>query len=76
MRDALGELGFYTLAGSLRISRATANCRVLDQLDAGATDVILHGATPSELEPVLDAYRTVRPARVAHSTANPGAPRG
>jgi len=53
-----------------------ANCRVLDQLDAGATDVILHGATPSELVPVLDAYRTVRPARVAHSTANPGAPRG
>lgn len=36
--------------------------RVLDQFAAGADSVILHGATPTELAPVLDAYRAVRPA--------------
>jgi 5,10-methylenetetrahydromethanopterin reductase len=63
------------LAASATGSPEQCAQRVLDQFDAGATDVILHGATPSELAPVLDAYRAVRPARVAHSTANPGAPR-
>jgi probable F420-dependent oxidoreductase len=47
--------------------------RVVDQYDAGATDVILHGATPAELGPVLEAYPAVRPANVAHTTVNPGA---
>jgi 5,10-methylenetetrahydromethanopterin reductase len=47
--------------------------RIIDQFDAGATDVILHGATPAELEPVLPAYQAMRPARVVHATANPGA---
>jgi 5,10-methylenetetrahydromethanopterin reductase len=47
--------------------------RVLSQFDLGATDVILHGATPDELVPVLDAYRTVRPAAFsARTDANPG----
>jgi 5,10-methylenetetrahydromethanopterin reductase len=52
-----------------------ADCarRVLDQLDAGADSVILHGATPTELEPVLEAWRTIRPAgRFDHLPANPG----
>ncbi|MBW8487498.1 TIGR03857 family LLM class F420-dependent oxidoreductase [Actinomadura parmotrematis] len=48
--------------------------RVLDQLDAGADSVILHGATPDELAPVLAAYRAVRPERLgARASLNPGA---
>ncbi len=47
--------------------------RILDQLDAGADSVVLHGATPSELAPVLDAWRDVRPAtRLDHLPTNPG----
>jgi probable F420-dependent oxidoreductase len=46
--------------------------RVLDQLDAGADGVILHGSAPAELEPVVEAYRTVRPAgRFEGRSANP-----
>ena len=47
--------------------------RVLDQFDAGADSVILHGATPTELAPVLEAWRTLRPAdRFDDLPANPG----
>jgi probable F420-dependent oxidoreductase len=47
--------------------------RILDQFDAGATDVILHGATPAELAPVVRAYRTRRPlATRSRVDANPG----
>jgi alkanesulfonate monooxygenase SsuD/methylene tetrahydromethanopterin reductase-like flavin-dependent oxidoreductase (luciferase family) len=47
--------------------------KVVEQFDLGATDVILHGATPAELAPVLDAYRAVRPARFgARHDPNPG----
>ena len=47
--------------------------RVLDQLAAGADGVILHGAAPTELEPVVNAYRKVRPPdRFGGRTANPG----
>lgn len=45
--------------------------RVLDQLDAGADSVVLHGATPTELAPVLEAYRRLRPD-LAALPANPG----
>jgi probable F420-dependent oxidoreductase len=46
---------------------------VLHQLDLGADSVILHGATPGELAPVVEAYRRVRPAdRFGHLEANPG----
>ena len=45
---------------------------VLHQLDLGADSVILHGATPAELAPVVDAYRAIRPAgRFDHLPANP-----
>lgn len=42
---------------------SAAHCagRVLDQLDAGADGVILHGSAPAELEPVVEAYAKVRP---------------
>lgn len=47
--------------------------RVLDQFDAGADAVVLHGATPPELAPVLDAWARVRPAgRFDQLPANPG----
>jgi 5,10-methylenetetrahydromethanopterin reductase len=42
------------------------------QFDLGATGVILHGATPLELEPIVDAYRPRRkPDQFAHLRANP-----
>lgn len=46
--------------------------RILDQLDAGADGVILHGSSPAELEPVVDAYRSIRPVgRFEDRPANP-----
>lgn len=61
------------LAASATGSPAECARRVLDQFDAGADSVILHGATPAELAPVLDAWRAVRPAgRFDHLPANPG----
>ncbi len=47
--------------------------RVLRQFDLGVDGVIMHGATPAELAPVVEAYRTIRPAaRFDHVQANPG----
>jgi len=47
--------------------------RVLQEFDWGADAVILHGATPAELAPVVDAYRTMRPSgRFGDAAANPG----
>ncbi|HEY8543785.1 MAG TPA: hypothetical protein VIL36_02010, partial [Acidimicrobiales bacterium] len=49
--------------------------RVLRQFDLGVDGVILHGATPAELAPVVEAYRKVRPAgRFDDLPANPGRP--
>ena len=51
------------------------NCAstVLGQFDLGADGVILHGATPAELAPVVRAYRELRPdGRFDHLHANPG----
>lgn len=50
--------------------------RVAGQFDLGADGVILHGATPAELAPVLEAYRDRRPAgRFDDLPANPAARR-
>ena len=47
--------------------------RVLRQFDLGVDGVIMHGATPDQLAPVVDAYRTIRPAgRFDGLDANPG----
>ena len=46
--------------------------RILDQYEAEVDAVILHGATPAELAPVVAAYRAVRPDRGAGLAANPG----
>ena len=48
---------------------------VLRPFDLGADGVIMHGATPQELAPVVAAYRRIRPAgRFDGLPANPGAP--
>ena len=51
--------------------------RVLRQFDLGVDGVIMHGATPTELAPVVEAYRAIRPAgRFDGWLPNPGrAPR-
>jgi len=47
--------------------------RVLRQFDLGVDGVIMHGATPAELEPVVTSYRAIRPSgRFDHLAANPG----
>lgn len=46
--------------------------RIQDQLDAGADSVILHGATPGELEPVLAQWRTLRDPALDRLPSNPG----
>ncbi len=47
---------------------------VLRQFELGANGVILHGATPAELEPILPAYRAARPTALAAAPVNPGRP--
>lgn len=52
---------------------ARCAARVLRQFDLGVDGVILHGATPAELAPVVDAYRSIRPVgRFDGLAANPG----
>lgn len=47
--------------------------RVLRQFDLGVDGVIMHGATPDELAPVVAAYRDLRPdGRFDALAANPG----
>jgi probable F420-dependent oxidoreductase len=61
------------LAASATGSAAQCAAKVIDQFDAGADGVILHGATPSELEPIVAAYRDIRPkGRFDLWPANPG----
>lgn len=46
--------------------------KILGQFDLGCDGVILHGASPAELEPIVAAYRKRRPAgKFAHLAANP-----
>ncbi|MEO5900835.1 MAG: TIGR03857 family LLM class F420-dependent oxidoreductase [Ilumatobacteraceae bacterium] len=60
------------LAASGAGTPAQCAAAVLHQFEVGADSVILHGAAPSELAPVVEAYRSIRPAgRFDHLTANP-----
>lgn len=46
--------------------------KINGQFDLGADGVILHGASPTELAPIVDAYREKRPAgRFDHLRPNP-----
>jgi probable F420-dependent oxidoreductase len=45
---------------------------IIHQFELGCDSVILHGATPDELEPILRAYRSARPVRLASMPVNPG----
>lgn len=62
----------HWLAASATGSPGDCAARIRHQLDAGADSVVLHGATPDELAPVLDAWRSVRPAGLDHLPVNPG----
>jgi alkanesulfonate monooxygenase SsuD/methylene tetrahydromethanopterin reductase-like flavin-dependent oxidoreductase (luciferase family) len=47
--------------------------RVLHQFDLGVDGVILHGASPGQLAPVVEAYRRIRPENRFDALAqNPG----
>ncbi|MBI5947077.1 MAG: TIGR03857 family LLM class F420-dependent oxidoreductase [Chloroflexi bacterium] len=46
--------------------------KIQGQFDLGCDGVILHGASPAELAPIVEAYRNQRPAgRFDHLAANP-----
>ncbi len=60
------------LAASATGSGQECARRIQDQLDAGADSVVLHGATPAELEPVVAAWRDVRPDALDRLPENPG----
>jgi 5,10-methylenetetrahydromethanopterin reductase len=61
------------LEPSARGGASTCAARVLRQFDLGVDGVIMHGATPTELEPVLDEYQKIRPNdRFGALDANPG----
>ena len=45
---------------------------VARQFDLGVSGVIMHGATPSELAPVVAAYREIRPKGLPQYPINPG----
>ncbi|MCH2185361.1 TIGR03857 family LLM class F420-dependent oxidoreductase [Myxococcota bacterium] len=48
--------------------------KIQGQFDLGCDGVILHGASPTELQPIAEAYRQVRkPERFAHLSRNPAA---
>jgi probable F420-dependent oxidoreductase len=49
--------------------------KITEQFDLGCDGVILHGCSPSELAPIVEAYRSSRPqdGRFDHLLANPAA---
>ena len=50
--------------------------KIREQLDLGADGVILHGASPRDLAPIVEEYRRTRPGgRFDHLAANPAAQR-
>lgn len=61
------------LAASATGDAATCAARVRDQFAQGADGVVLHAATPRQLEPVVAAYRRTRDdRRFAGRVVNPG----
>jgi 5,10-methylenetetrahydromethanopterin reductase len=61
------------LASAATGSPEQCAARVRSQFELGADGVVLHGATPAELAPVVEAYREDRPAgRFDAQLPNPG----
>lgn len=61
------------LAPSATGSPARCVASIQAQFDLGCDGVILHGANPAELAPIVEEYRRQRPAdRFNHLVANPG----
>jgi len=47
--------------------------KILNQFDLGVDSVIMHGASPQELQPIVEAYGKIRPhGRFDRVPANPG----
>ena len=75
LEHVAGLLPDEWLAASATGSAEQCATTVLGQFDLGADGVIMHGATPQELAPVVEAYRAMRPdGRFDGLPANPGAP--
>ncbi len=75
--DELGRLREEALPAAWLDAAAVGSAdtcarRIQDQLDAGADSVVLHGATPAELAPVVAAWSQVRDAALDELPANPG----
>jgi probable F420-dependent oxidoreductase len=61
------------LAAAARGSPEQCAAKIRSQFDLGVDSVILHGATPDELAPILPAYAAIRPqGRFDALPANPG----
>ena len=60
------------MAASATGTARQCTASILRQFDLGADSVILHGATPVELEPILADYRGERPEQLRHKPVNPG----
>ena len=60
------------LAASATGTPEECSAAILRQFELGADSVCLHGASPAELAPILDAYRQLRPAALSGMPANPG----
>lgn len=73
LRHVAGLLPDEWLAAAATGSPERCAEQVLAQFDLGVDGVIMHGATPAELRPVVEAYRKVRPTgRFDRLVPNPG----
>lgn len=71
LRDEV--LPAHWLAASATGDATTCARRVADQFAAGADSVVLHGATPGELEPIVAAWPAIRATlTLPHLPRNPG----
>lgn len=67
-----GLIPEHWLATAARGNPQQCAAAIQHQLELGCTGVILHGATPEELAPVLPAYRAIRDPGLSTMPANPG----
>ncbi|MFC6340895.1 hypothetical protein ACFP8W_02815, partial [Nocardioides hankookensis] len=60
------------LSASARGRPEDAAATIARELELGCHSVILHGAEPHEIAPMVNAYRDVRPALARPVSVNPG----